>query len=225
MRLLLLLVLLGCRDPEPRPSARPERAPEGGESKGAPAPRSDLTDVTTLIPDAIVDLRYATADNFTGAVIYPSGARCLLAPRVAEQLAAAAAELRDQGYRLVLWDCYRPHSAQKLLWSHVPDPRYVAEPEDDAGGRPLSGSIHSRAAAVDVGLADADGTPLEMPTAHDHFGPEAHRDHRLTGDVRDRMRALDRAMTGAGFEGLPTEWWHYAAADAARYPLRDQPID
>ena len=63
-----------------------------------------------------------------------------------------------------------------------------------------------------------------MPTAHDHFGPEAHRDARLPADVATRMRALDRAMTAAGFEGLPTEWWHYAAADASRYPLRDEPF-
>jgi beta-N-acetylhexosaminidase/D-alanyl-D-alanine dipeptidase len=218
--LLVFLVACGSQrssGPEPEPEPEPVKPVD------ASGP-SDLTDVSTLIPDAIVDLRYATADNFSGVAVYPASARCLLAPRVAKRLADAASDLRAAGYRLILWDCYRPFSVQKRFWQLVPDPRYVAEPTEDSQGRPLTGSIHSRAAAVDVSLADASGTPLAMPTAHDHFGPEAHRDHELPADVATRMRALDRAMTDAGFEGLPTEWWHYAASDASRYPLRDEPL-
>ena len=219
--LLLFLVACGSRSEpqrdEPVPLPEPVPVPDSGSA-------SDLTDVSTLIPDAILDLRYATSDNFSGTAVYPATARCLLAPRVAARLEQAASDLRAAGYRLILWDCYRPFSVQKRFWQLVPDPRYVAEPTEDASGRPLTGSIHSRAAAVDVSLADASGTPLAMPTAHDHFGPEAHRDHTLPADVAARMRALDRAMTDAGFEGLPTEWWHYAAAGASRYPLRDDPL-
>jgi beta-N-acetylhexosaminidase/D-alanyl-D-alanine dipeptidase len=207
--------------PGDAPAVTPPPAPDA-----PPGPRADdFVDVAAAIPDAVLDLRYATADNFTGSPVYPPAARCLLARSVADRLATAADELRAAGYRLLLWDCYRPFSAQKLFWARVPDPRYVAEPVEDARGRPVTGSIHSRAAAVDVGLAAADGTPLAMPTAHDHFGPQAHRDHRVTGEVAARMRALDGAMTRAGFEGLPTEWWHYAAEDASELPLRDDPLD
>jgi beta-N-acetylhexosaminidase/D-alanyl-D-alanine dipeptidase len=220
--LFLLLVACGSRS-EPQgdevPVPVPVPVPDSGSGSS-----SDLTDLSTLVPDAIVDLRYATPDNFSATAVYPPAARCLLAPPVAARLARAADELRGAGYRLILWDCYRPFSVQKRFWQLVPDPRYVAEPKEDSQGRPVSGSIHSRAAAVDVSLADASGTPLAMPTAHDHFGPEAHRDHPLPADVAARMRVLDHAMTHAGFEGLATEWWHYAADDAWRYPLRDEPL-
>jgi zinc D-Ala-D-Ala dipeptidase len=218
-------------DPAPPPDA-PTGAPPApvGDRHGLAArgrPRADraLVDVAAAIPDAVLDLRYASDRNFTGAAIYPV-ARCLLHEDVAARLAAAAAELRRAGYRLLVWDCYRPQSVQRLLWQRVRDPRYVAEPVDDARGRPASGSIHSRAAAVDVSLADADGVPLPMPTEHDHFGREAHRDHPIADpQVRARVAALDRAMTRARFVGLATEWWHYAAAGAGRYPIRDDPLE
>lgn len=174
---------------------------------------ADLVDVTEVVPDAVLDLRYATADNFVGERLYPV-ARCLLDRRAADRLARAAATLREQGYRLVLWDCYRPASVQRRLWDRIQDERYVARV-----------SNHSRGAAVDVSLADAAGAPLAMPTAHDHFGPEAHRDHAPADRaVAARLRTLDAAMTAAGFDGLPTEWWHYAVRDPWRYPLRDAPL-
>jgi D-alanyl-D-alanine dipeptidase len=231
---LLLIALAACSSRSPTPAdSRPAAATPPPDAAPAtppppppdalPPPPSPLVDVATVIPDAVLDMRYATADNFTGAVIYPV-ARCLLHEEVAARLAEAAATLRDAGYRLVLWDCYRPHSVQHLLWDRVKDPRYVAEPVDDRKGRPVSGSVHSRAAAVDVSLADAEGAPLAMPTAHDHFGREAHRGAKIADPaVKKRYRALDAAMTAAGFEGLPTEWWHYGIV-SGRYPLLDVPL-
>lgn len=161
----------------------------------------DFVDVAKVIPDAVIDMRYATKDNFTGVVLYPV-ARCKLRAKVAERLAAAAKALRP--LRLVLWDCYRPSSIQKVLWKKVPDPRYVADP--------AKGSVHSRGAAVDVGLADADGKLVKLPTAFDDF----------TEKARVREPRLDKAMLGAGFVALPTEWWHFDAPD--RYPLSDEPL-
>ncbi|MBZ0238690.1 MAG: D-alanyl-D-alanine carboxypeptidase family protein, partial [Deltaproteobacteria bacterium] len=121
-----------------------------------PAPRAGWVDVSVRIPDAVIDMRYATADNFTGTVLYPV-ARCLVRAEVAERLAAAADTLRAQGHRLVFWDCYRPASIQRELWRRVPDRRYVAEPTFDDTGTPVGGSKHSRGAAVDVSLADRAG--------------------------------------------------------------------
>jgi len=178
--------------------------------------------VSVRIPDAVIDLRYATADNFTGAVLYPV-ARCLVRAAVAERLAAAADTLRAQGHRLVLWDCYRPASIQRELWRLVPDPRYVAEPTFDEAGAPIGGSKHSRGAAVDVSLADRAGAPRVMPTAHDAFGPEASG-ASATGEARANHAALRAAMVAAGFAPMATEWWHYDAAGWSAYPLSDEPL-
>jgi D-alanyl-D-alanine dipeptidase len=184
----------------------------------------DWVDVAVAIPDAVIDMRYATAANFTGKQLYPI-ARCLLRRSVAVRLVRAAAVLRDRGRRVLLWDCYRPASLQRVLWERVRDPRYVAEPKFDRAGKPISGSRHSRGAAVDISLADRDGKPIAMPTEHDHFGVEAHRKRAVKGAAAAELAILDDAMLGAGFVGMPTEWWHYDAKDANRFPLADIALD
>ncbi|MFN0247652.1 MAG: M15 family metallopeptidase [Kofleriaceae bacterium] len=182
----------------------------------AAGPREgDLVDVTAVIPDAVLDMRYATKDNFVGKAVYPT-AVCKLHRNVATRLARAAKLLRAQKRRLVLWDCYRPASIQETFWKLVPDERYVANPK--------KGSRHSRAAAVDVALADADGTLLAMPTAFDDFSEKAHRKKALAGATGREARRLDAAMRKAGFVGMPTEWWHFDAPDAAKYALSDVPL-
>lgn len=183
-----------------------------GEQRSNPA---DLVDVQAVIPDAVIDIRYATADNFTGKQLYPV-ARCKLRRAVATRLARAAKLLRRQGRRLLIWDCYRPTSIQAELWKRVPDERYVANPKQ--------GSRHNRGAAVDLGLVDADGKPVTLPTKFDEFSAAAHRDHALEGKRGAEARRLERAMKAAGFVGLPTEWWHFDAPDAATYPLSDEPL-
>jgi D-alanyl-D-alanine dipeptidase len=180
-------------------------------------------DVAALIPDAVLDLRYAAANNLTGAPLYPV-ARCLLRPAVAARLADAAERLRAAGHRLLLWDCYRPASMQRELWRRVPDRRYVAEPRFDDAGRPVSGSRHSRGAAIDLALADADGAPRPLPTDHDTFGPAASGTG-ATGPAAAMLADLRAAMTAAGFAPLASEWWHFDAPDALAYPLADDPLE
>lgn len=175
-----------------------------------------LVAVLAFVPDAVLDVRYATARNFTGRPLYPSAAALLRRP-AAERLARAAALLRQEGLRLVVYDAYRPLSVQKELWKALPDARYVADPR--------RGSSHNRGGAVDVGLADAQGRPLEMPTDFDVFGPAAA--HGAAG-VAPRAAAnaarLKAAMEGAGFLSLKEEWWHYRDPDAAAWPLLDEPL-
>jgi D-alanyl-D-alanine dipeptidase len=172
---------------------------------------TDLVDVAAAIPDAVIDMRYATADNFVGEVLYPR-AVCKLRRAVAERLARAADTLRAEHRRLLIWDCYRPISVQKRLWAKLPDPRYVADPR--------TGSVHDRGAAVDVALA---GEP--MPTAFDDTaGGKSQRAVALHGVRGVEAARLERAMVAAGFVPLATEWWHYDAPDAARYPLSDEPL-
>ncbi len=177
--------------------------------------RDDLVDVQTLVPDAIVDMRYATDDNFVGKAVYPR-AVCKLRRGVAERLARAAKLLRAQKRRLVLWDCYRPSSIQEVFWKLVPDERYVANPK--------KGSRHSRAAAVDLALADMDGSLLPIPTEFDDFSKKAHRKNALRGPAGVEAKRLETAMTRVGFIGIPTEWWHFDAPDAATHALSDEPL-
>lgn len=180
-----------------------------------PPKPADLVDVSVAIPDAVIDMRYATKDNFTGDVLYPT-AVCKLRRSVAARLAKAAKLLRAQDRRLLIWDCYRPSSIQHELWKRVPDPRYVADPKQ--------GSRHSRGAAVDVALVDTDGNAVTLPTKFDEFTKAAHRVNALAGANGAEARRLERAMRKAGFLGMKTEWWHFDAPDSARYPLSDEPL-
>lgn len=175
----------------------------------------DIVDVAKIIPDAVLDLRYATKDNFTGEAVYPK-AVCKLHRAVATRLARAAKILRAQKRRLVLWDCYRPSAIQERFWKLVPDERYVANPK--------KGSRHSRGAAVDVALADEDGALLAMPTAFDDFTEKAHRKNALAGKAGREARRLADAMTKVGFAGMSTEWWHFDAPDASRYAIANEPL-
>jgi len=176
---------------------------------------TDFVDITAVIPDAVLDIRYATTDNFTGKQVYPKAA-CKLRRAVAARLAKAAAALRKQDRRLLVWDCYRPTAIQEQFWKLVPDERYVANPK--------KGSRHSRGAAVDVGLVDKDGKPVTLPTKYDDFSEAAHRNKALAGESGAEARRLEAAMKAAGFIGMPTEWWHFDAPDFAKYPLANEQL-
>lgn len=175
----------------------------------------DFVEVATAIPDAVIDIRYATKDNFTGDVLYPK-AVCKLRRAVTERLVKAAAALRKQDRRLLIWDCYRPLSIQKLLWERVPDPRYVADPK--------MGSRHNRGAAIDLALVDKDGKTVPLPTKFDEFTKAAHRKNALRGAPGAEARRLSDALTAAGFQPMATEWWHFDAPDSAKYAVADDPL-
>ncbi len=181
---------------------------------GAP----DLVDVAAAIPDAVVDLRYATDRNVTGRALYPAGARCFLLRPVAERLARAAARLRESGRRVRLYDCYRPPSAQRELWRRFPHPGFVADPR--------TGSHHTRGAAVDLGLAAPDASQVEMPTDFDAFEPRARASavEGVSWTARRNRNLLRAAMTAAGFRPSRSEWWHFDAPEARGARLLDVPV-
>jgi D-alanyl-D-alanine dipeptidase len=185
----------------------------------AASPRAPaaLVDAAGRIPDAVLDVRYATPANLTGRPLYPV-ARCLLLAPVAARLARAAERLRASGFRLVLYDCYRPLSVQRALWAAVPKVGYVADP--------ATGSHHNRGAAVDLSLADLGGRPLAMPTDFDAFGPSARAGATagLSMVVMRNRRRLREAMEAEGFAINPAEWWHFDAPEAAGAPLLDVPL-
>ncbi len=177
-----------------------------------------LVEVRTLAPQILVDLRYATAQNFTGKILYPKEAGCYLRMPVAQSLAKVAVALAADGLSLKVFDCYRPQRVQFLLWELVKDERYVANPN--------KGSRHNRGAAVDLTIVDQAGQELPMPTAFDDFTEKAHRSYSELPEPAKRNRArLEQAMARAGFVGLSTEWWHFDAGDWQRYPLSDIPFE
>jgi D-alanyl-D-alanine dipeptidase len=193
------------------------------KSASAPAPtesfNAEFTDIKTLTSTIRLDIRYATTNNFTKSKIYDCP-RCLLRPEPARAIATAHAKLQKQGLGLKMFDCYRPRPYQQRLWDKVPNPDYVTPP--------AKGSMHSRGAAVDLTIVDAQGNELPMGTPYDFFGVEAHTDYtKLSAEVLKNRELLRKTMEEVGFKGIRTEWWHFSfqrkdfALSSYVWPCRD----
>ena len=171
-----------------------------------------LIDIKKVDPTIVVSLRYASAKNITRHALYPANMPALLQPEVAQRLAAAQAMLARCGYRLQIWDAYRPPAAQLALWRAVPNDDYVANPNVGAG------SLHSWGIAVDATLIDTWNNPVKMPSDFDDLTPAAM--WRYRGDdplVRAHLHLLQFTMGQAGFYGLRTEWWHFTIEGWEKY--------
>ena len=176
-----------------------------------------FTNLQRLDPDIIVDLRYATTNNFTHQVIYDF-TTAIVRTGTAHKLAQASALVKQQGYRLKVWDAYRPVSAQRRLFDVYPDPAFVAQPDPNFS--------HQKGVTLDLTLAQPDGRELVMPTAFDDFTAAAHRDAPRTPIQEAHYQLLNNAMTAAGFVGYVNEWWDYRDADMDAYqPLAADPND
>lgn len=161
-------------------------------------------------------LAYAGPDNVVGRALYRRAA-CYLHADAAAALGRAAEQARTIGWRLRIYDGFRPESAQWQLWNLWPDARYVAPPGPDQAG-----SVHSRGVAVDLTLLDTQGQPLDMGTGFDDFTPLSHHGRAdLPAQAQANRLLLLGLMRTAGFEPLMTEWWHYQLPDAQRYPRLD----
>lgn len=178
------------------------------------ANKHDLVNLKEVIPSIELDIRYATADNFTHQQIYTS-ARAYLRTDVAWALKKVQDELATMGFGLKIWDAYRPHSVQFKLWQIVPDARYVADPH--------KGSRHNRGAAVDVTLIRLDTkVELEMPTEFDNFTEKAWRScNDISAEAKKNRQLLEEIMTKHGFVGIETEWWHFDYVGWEKYGLLD----
>ena len=180
-------------------------------------PQAKLVDVRSISPNVKLDIRYATKNNFTKQQLYRQ-ARCLLKPKVADDLSKVQADLETRGSSLKIYDCYRPLSVQKLMWKIVHDDRYVANP--------VNGSRHNRGSAVDVTLVDRFGKELEMPTGFDDFSDRAHRSYsNVSRAAKANRQILEAAMVKRGFIPLEFEWWHFDAKDWKESPLMDVPFE
>lgn len=167
-------------------------------------------DVRTLDSSILIDVRYASTNNFMKQKIYDCG-RCFLRPEVARAVVAAQRNLKSKNLGIKLFDCYRPKSMQQKLWNMKPDARYVTPPS--------KGSMHSRGSAIDLTLVNEKGEELDMGTPYDFFGKEAHQTNtNLPKDVLNNRRILRETLAKHGFRHIRTEWWHYSYVKR-QYPL------
>jgi D-alanyl-D-alanine dipeptidase len=151
--------------------------------------------------DFIYDMKYAAEDNFLKAKVYDC-AECVLRFKTVKALIAANADFNKKGYKIKLYDCYRPLSIQKKMWEIVSNPEYVADPK--------KGSIHNRGGAVDISLVDVKGKEVDMGTPFDFFGPRAgHNYTMLSNQVKYNRKYLKKIMIQNGFNSFDSEWWHY----------------
>jgi D-alanyl-D-alanine dipeptidase len=191
----------------------------------AAARAAGFVDVRSVVPNALIDLRYATSNNFTHVQLYPADARCLVHESMAPGLAAAAKVLAGQGNVLVFWDCYRPHDVQVKMFQVVPNPAWVAKPGSYA-------KSHEAGRSVDVTLADpAEHCPqclVDMGTDFDDFSPRATAfatDGVSATEQANRARLRD-AMSSGGLSAYSGEWWHFDGPGAgAQRPILDVPVD
>lgn len=165
----------------------------------------NLKDYST---DFVYDMKYATSDNFLKAKVYDCS-ECLLRFKTVKALVKANEKFMKKGYRIKIYDCYRPLDIQKKMWQIIPNPEYVANP--------AKGSIHNRGGAVDVTLVDSTGAELDMGTSFDFFGPEAsHFYENLPDEVKQNRLLLKKIMRKSNFISFDSEWWHYNVKNASK---------
>jgi len=170
-----------------------------------------LVPITAPQFDVEIDLRYATADNFTGKPVYGRAAAWLHAD-AARALSRACELAAGLGLRLKIFDAFRPSEAQWALWNFRPDPDFIADPR--------RGSPHSRGVAVDLTLIDSVGAELDMGTGFDAFTPLSyHGDTEIGREAQRNRLVLLGLMSAAGWDFYGREWWHYQLFDSRRYPV------
>ncbi|PWD41217.1 D-alanyl-D-alanine dipeptidase [Gordonia paraffinivorans] len=252
MALAFSAACAGATPGEEPPAAGTRSAPDTSgvvhSSPASPAPQSfsptprpavddraralGFVDVRTAVPDAVVDLRYATPRNFVGERLYPANARCLVHDSLVPGLRTAAENLRARGETLVFWDCYRPHSVQQRMFEKVPDPAWVAAPgpysTSHESGRSVDVTLAARNPNCPVHRRVGPGLCLvDMGTDFDSFTPNAtaYATQGVSASAQAARARLRKAMAAGGLEVYPGEWWHFDGPGAdVRRPIIDVPL-
>jgi D-alanyl-D-alanine dipeptidase len=189
-------------------------APAGPPKEAGTFREPDLVELVRLDPTIKLDVRYATANNFTGRAVYAE-ARAFLQRPAAEALVRVKRALRKKGYGLTVFDGYRPWSVTKLFWEITPADKkqFVADP--------AKGSRHNRGCAVDLTLHDLQtGRQVSMPGEYDEMSERSHINYAGGTPEQRRLRDLLRAaMEAEGFAPYEPEWWHYDFKDWRQYPI------
>ncbi|MCP4782111.1 MAG: serine hydrolase [Fuerstiella sp.] len=174
----------------------------------------DLVELTSLDPTIKLDIRYASTNNFTGAVFYRQP-RAFMQRPAAEAVVRAHQRLKEQGLGLLIHDAYRPWYVTKMFWDATPDTL------KDFVANPARGSRHNRGCAVDLTLYDlSTGEPIQMVAGYDEFSP---RSFPLYPGGTSRQHwyreLLRRTMEAEDFTIYEFEWWHFDYKDWKKYRI------
>ena len=212
-----------------------------GAAKEAPeANFDDFVSIAEVVPDAILEIRYYSTYNFVGTRIdgylQPTA---LLTRAAADSLRAVSDDVMAQGYRLKIFDAYRPQCAVDhfVRWAaDVPDTLMKAYfyPNLDKSvlfeqEYIMEKSGHTRGSTVDLTLFDmAKEWEVDMGGTFDWFGEESHPDYTgITPEQFANRMILREAMLRHGFKPLDSEWWHFTLRDEPypdtyfTFPVRD----
>lgn len=171
----------------------------------------DFVDINELTSDIEIEIRYATYENYFGKKLYESD-KCILRYGTAKKLINANNILLEKGFRLKVWDAYRPLSIQKFMWDIIGNEDFIAPP--------WRGSIHNRGAAVDVTLVKLNGDRVEMPTDFDDFTIKASITYnQLPEHIILNREILADAMIKSGFKRIESEWWHFYDIEYQKYKI------
>jgi zinc D-Ala-D-Ala dipeptidase len=178
-----------------------------------------LVNVQEIDPNILVELRYSTTDNFVGKDVYGCITNCYMQKRPAEMLSKAndLLQKRNANLRLLVYDGGRPLSIQRILWNTLT--QYSPKERAKYVANPAEGSIHNYGSAVDLTIANTNGTPLDMGTKYDFFGELAYpvketyflKKGKLSKQQIANRLLLRCVMKSAGFMSIDYEWWHFNA--------------
>lgn len=177
-------------------------------------PKKELVYLEKFIPGIVLDIRYATTNNFTGEKIY-NLAKAYARKPVAEAVKRAQAELAKQGLGIKIFDAYRPYAATVKFYEVYKDTTYVASP--------YRGSRHNRGCAIDMTIINLKtGEELVMPTGYDSFKKEAWPSTPVKDPVirKNRQLIID-TMEKQGFKVNGSEWWHFDFIGWKNYEVLD----
>jgi zinc D-Ala-D-Ala dipeptidase len=177
-------------------------------------PNKKLIDLEKFIPGIVLDIRYATSNNFTKQKIY-NLAKAYARKPVAESLLKVQQELNQKGLGIKIFDAYRPYKATVKFYEIYPDTTYVASP--------YRGSRHNRGCALDLTVINLKtGAELKMPTEYDSFKKEAWPSTPVSDpEVRKNRAMLIEVMERNGFRVNSSEWWHFDFKGYKNYEVLD----
>lgn len=177
-------------------------------------PTKELIDLEQHIPGIVLDIRYATDNNFVGEVIYNLPKAYARKP-VADALRKAQADFKELGLGIKVFDAYRPYKATVKFYEVYKDTTYVASP--------YRGSRHNRGCAVDITLIVlSTGEELKMPTGYDSFKKEAWPSTPVKDpEIRKNRQTLIDVMRRHGFRVNSSEWWHFDFIGWSKYEILD----
>ncbi len=178
--------------------------------------KNNLVDVALYTKEIEIDVLFAKDGNLLGDRIYDYEV-CLLQKGTLDKLLKAAKKFKEDGYKIVIFDAYRPYSVTVKLYEKYRN-KYVA---------PLRpGSNHNKGAAIDMSLLDENGVPIEMPSPIHTLNSTSNRNSKkMSAAARANMNYMTKIMKSCGFRTIETEWWHFVDVDSNQYLRTDYDLN